>query len=35
VWLSAPLITRAVFSDRFRYWTPLLDPSQSTLDVRR
>jgi hypothetical protein len=35
VWLSAPLITHAVFTDRFRYWTPLLDPSESTLNVER
>jgi len=35
MWLSAPLITHAVFADRFRYWTPLLDPSDSTLNVER
>jgi len=35
LWLSAPLIMRALFADSVRYWTPLLDPSASTLNVLR
>lgn len=33
--LSGPAIYRFVLSDRFRYWTPLIDPGSSTLNVLR
>ena len=35
LWLSAPLIMRTLFADPIRYWTPLLDPSASTLNMLR
>jgi hypothetical protein len=35
IWLAAPVVTALLMSDRFRYWTPILDPSHSTLQRPR